>query len=1233
MARAVALLLLPFLFVSTFPIFGGSSEYYITPSDSDVNISCPVHSCLTLSQYANISDNHLASHSVLYLLPGIHVIEQPIVFRDIHNLSIQGLQNYVTHAHAVFHFPCHCFLEPVFNSKCYACAALQFRNVSDITIEGFSVTVKGTISSDTVGAMSFADAQNVNITNMATQFSLSNNYGCLFGIAMIISQCIRIYHSQIEGGMYGMISGGAQNVIVANVTFHNSDNDAIRIRNSSTVVMTALNIRATGRRGLHVSLSNTVCLQDSVITHSGLDGIRIKSTYNANVLRSKVLNSSLQYGFGIDIYDSHNFTINDMYIMNAKWEGIHIDGSDNFEIIDTHVIVHAGVTSLIHCRSFLVSNITLQNQKSYSGMYVYQSDHGVIRESTFTNFTLSLITSDFVRLSTAGVVLYNSSNISFTDCIFTQNNVTALKLVSSSIAFSGNLSFVHNRGYIGGAILLVQHSVITLEENAVVLFKENSALFAGGAIFIGYNQYFRLQYSNAYGPLVKRASCFLHVKGNITDARLRFENNGALIGGDVVYGGSLGLACKDRNVENGWICDSNCLLLLKLISLMQSDSSRSSLIASDPIGVCLCNISETPDCLKVIEDAPYSIYPGQTIYLSVAAVGQNFGTVVGSIFAQFLQGPGRIAQLDPSQQIQGTTKHCTKLNFTISSRSRYATLVLTSQFREVTQLPSNDTLQRVLRQYENFHANKQAFPEYLLQFPKYINVTLLDCPPGFEMTNNPPKCECHSRLKHLSSVTCNIQDQTIWRSGLVWIGPHSDDNTGGPVTDVVAAVHCPYNYCTPRHIGIHLTNSETQCNGNRSGTLCGRCQSGLSLTLGYGQCQKCTNDYLALLLPFALAGVVLVLVIKCLNLTVADGALNGIIFYVNIVKINETIFFPGRHPINPVTTFIAWLNLDWGIQSCFFTGYNAYWRTWLQYIFPLYVWIIAVFIIVIAKYSSRVASKMGQNTVPVLATLFLLSYAKLFRTIVTSLSFTLINTPNGRKAVWSADGNIDYFGPQHIPLFLTAVTVLLFLWLPYTILLALEQWLRKSNLRVVTRLLISLKPFLDAHCSSAKDKHRYWFGALLLVRAAIVLVAGVLPTDKSSGIIFTVGLATVLLMGYSFIGPGFYQNYCLSLLELSLFMNLALLCLSNFYVTSVGGSVIAATYTFVGVVFLQFLGLLLIRIMAKLKETKVADFVKNMYSCLGKINKEINDWDQDQELRRVPSYDWTDITYRECEES
>ena len=54
-----------------------------------------------------------------------------------------------------------------------------------------------------------------------------------------------------------------------------------------------------------------------------------------------------------------------------------------------------------------------------------------------------------------------------------------------------------------------------------------------------------------------------------------------------------------------------------------------------------------------------------------------------------------------------------------------------------------------------------------------------------------------------------------------------------------------------------------------------------------------------------------------LNMTVAVGTLNGILFYANIVAAkSDTYFIPFSAP-NIVSMFISWLNLDIGIDVCF----------------------------------------------------------------------------------------------------------------------------------------------------------------------------------------------------------------------------------------------------------------------------------------------------------------------------
>ena len=189
-------------------------------------------------------------------------------------------------------------------------------------------------------------------------------------------------------------------------------------------------------------------------------------------------------------------------------------------------------------------------------------------------------------------------------------------------------------------------------------------------------------------------------------------------------------------------------------------------------------------------------------------------------------------------------------------------------------------------------------------------------------------------------------------------------------------------------MNIDLENPDDQCAFNHSGTLCGGCQEGLSLALGSSQCIPCSNKYLTLLIPFTLAGFVLVFFLTFLNLTVSQGTINGLIFYANIVRANQAVFFlPGD--TNTLTVFIAWLNLDLSIETCFADGLNGYWKTWLQFAFPVYIWVITAIIIIASHHSSLAAKIFGNNSVPVLATLFLLSYTKLLSLLVCELKSSL----------------------------------------------------------------------------------------------------------------------------------------------------------------------------------------------------------------------------------------------------
>ena len=388
----------------------------------------------------------------------------------------------------------------------------------------------------------------------------------------------------------------------------------------------------------------------------------------------------------------------------------------------------------------------------------------------------------------------------------------------------------------------------------------------------------------------------------------------------------------------------------------------------------------------------------------------------------------------------------------------------------------------------------------------------------------------------------------------------------------------------------HTTNgSDSQCSYNRSGILCGGCQPGLSLAIGSERCLQCSNAYITLILPFAIAGIFVVFTIKFLDLTVCHGTINGLIFYANIINASKHLFY-SQTAINPITLFIAWFNLDLGIETCFYHGLTAYARTWLQFVFPVCMWCIAGGIIVLAKYSKWVAVLSGNNGVPVLATLFLLSYAKLFNTIVSALSYTVIHTSDGYRLVWSVDGNVPYLGAQHSALFAAAVATFLFFWLPYTLILLLGRYLHMIDCRFISHYLLRLKPFLDTNYAPFRHHHEYWFGVILLVKSTVLLASATTPTNSSHILVFSVTLIFAIL---TFWGQIVYRKGHLSLLHTSLSLNITILNMTKLFVFDTN-KICIASHCLIALPLILLTGVIIYRMLFLLRSTmKIVCWKKN----------------------------------------
>ena len=764
-----------------------------------------------------------------------------------------------------------------------------------------------------------------------------------------------------------------------------------------------------------------------------------------------------------------------------------------------------------------------------------------------------------VAYMSGGRIILNDESSNTT---FVRNNADSLGGVVISydgyLQLAGNVNFTNNRADFGGALAIYGTSRVMLKPSLSAIFVANQANIDGGAI------YFEDSVTSSQCINVIPIECFLTIgSDSLSDIALEFTNNSAKVSGNSLYGGQFD-RCRlyfGMNLSDSTLCQDrighnfsdDALGVLKTISTISIPD-----ISSAPSRLCACKDNLTHSCNT--DDIRISVMPGQQFQLSLASFGQAEHIVNSTVLSKSvdLSNDNRLSPI-----VQSTGKSCTQVTYRLFSSAT------------------------------NIQARKMLFfdgPCQSLRRGLDLLIDVLPCPVGFKLLGE--ECVCEARLKNFTQ-RCFIDNSSIERmTNNFWVSQQTNDT--GPIEGLI--IHqggCPFDYCTSDAINITLDNPDVQCDNNRSGILCGTCKDGFSLTLGSLHCLPCSNAYLALIIPFALAGIALVVILFLLRLTVAVGTLNGLIFYANIIQANHQTFFP-REMINFFTVFIAWLNLDLGIETCFYDGMSIYAYSWLQFLFPFYVWLLIIILIMASHYSQKISSYLGQNPVAVLATLFLMSYSKILTAIITPLTSTYLKHTQPTESlsrVWLYDASIPYFRePGHVVLGVFAISALILLFLPYTFLLFCGHWLQiKSQWRILS-WINKLKPFMDAYHAPYRKHTRYWTGLLLLTRCGLFLTFA----------FNTVGSSRVSLLAVSSVGIALavlkervYEKHYNDILESSFILNLCIFSIATLFVTEEGsGSQFVLSSISVGIAFVTFVGILLFHIYLQLDKTVIMEKVK-----------------------------------------
>ena len=440
---------------------------------------------------------------------------------------------------------------------------------------------------------------------------------------------------------------------------------------------------------------------------------------------------------------------------------------------------------------------------------------------------------------------------------------------------------------------------------------------------------------------------------------------------------------------------------------------------------------------------------------------------------------------------------------------------------------------------------------YLYDIYEAFSVQLSPCPIGFTLKNG--KCECDPNLpKNID--TCYIDQSSVRRPTNTWItAQQQSNNTKYLIAD------CPMDYCLQYSSNVNLLYPDVQCQFSRTGVLCSQCKHPLSMVFGSSRCTKCSNLHILIGIMVIMVGIILVILFYLLNLTVTNGAINGIIFYANIVSINDSVFLVNDGIFKPLRVFISFVNLDLGIETCFYNGMDSYAKMWLQLFFPTYLIIIAVIIIIASRYSSRILRLTYTRSLPVLTTLFLLSYTGVLRTSLTVLfSYSSItHLPGGHKQlVWSIDASVSLFGFKFTVLFISCLLLFLIL-IPFNIILLFTRYLAQFN--IINRY----KPMLDAFQGSYKDKYYYWVAIHIIFRSLFFVLY---VFQIKIRLILASIILVIFTTYYSYIHP--YKHKMINFQELLLLINLSLLHLVSHQSSNVYFLII--TNLMISLAFFQF---------------------------------------------------------------
>ena len=441
---------------------------------------------------------------------------------------------------------------------------------------------------------------------------------------------------------------------------------------------------------------------------------------------------------------------------------------------------------------------------------VIDMNHVIITNTLFVNNTSNL----------NGIVHIQNNLVTLDNCIFLKSKGTAVRANHSIITLEGTNEFSENTGQEGGGLSLIETRIRLMPNSTTTLFG-NKADYGGGIFAIPVN-YTRTEQS------VEQLCTLILPTYNMTllkkmNIKIKLENNTAHVAGDSIFNGAYdGCYSVSRGVDFP-VTPIFVFVNENLLNVFDVKWRSQFEIASLPTKLCTCG-RKSEQCIKT----QVNVFPGEIFNISLVALGKLNGTTSVFVAGRTCLHYSNFSKCNHDYQSeighgggeQPLSRVCTNISYSVNSPGDKVDLEI--KIRNLIQITP------LLGHYFNSESTS----------PMIVEVNLLPCPIGFELavgTRNERFCKCVDYLTK-AGIVCNINTAEILCPNHKWVGVHSTD----PYSFIVHN-NCPFDYCIAGEKHIDLSVPDEQCSYNRSGVLCGECQSNMSLVLGSSNCKQCSN--------------------------------------------------------------------------------------------------------------------------------------------------------------------------------------------------------------------------------------------------------------------------------------------------------------------------------------------------------------------------------------------------------